>query len=326
MGSFANSLHVKTGDAERVAASLTELFAEAGWRPTQKTLALDDTWGGDGPLRGVQISAPRQGWVSILDTDLMGVHAAVRRLAKKLSTHAIFFLVDDSDAWSYLLVDPKGVVSEFESGEGTGDDEDFDGGDLVDATAAIAQLQELMRNGSMMQKFQEMQAQILAAAPPEVREAEVRIKRGQGSAADMRLYQAWVMKEMPKHQAQLRSAISGLLNLPRIAPETRAKQKSGRKQTKAERAAEKQRLDSLRPLFVAGVSDEQVQEVLDKRTTFAEDVLAEFLPLLGIADFYANLSYRYLRGVKDGELATHNIRFVHDLRFETSRPGRFSHS
>jgi hypothetical protein len=326
MGSFANSLHVKTGDAERVAASLIELSAEAGWRPTQKTLDLRDTWGGEGTVRGVQIAAPREGWVSILDTDLMGVHAAVPRLAKKLATHAIFFLVDDSDAWSYLLADPNGVVSEFESGQGAGGDDDYDGGDLVETSAAIAQLQELMRGGSMMHKFQEMQAQMLAAAPPEVREAEARIKRGQGSPADMQLYQAWVMKEMPKHQAQLRSAISGLFNLPRIAPETRAKQKSGRKQTKAERAAEKKRLESLRPLFAEGVSDEQVQEVLDKRTTFAEDVLAEFLPLLGIADFYANLSYRYLRGVKDGELAAHNIRFVHDLRFEMSRPGRFSYS
>jgi len=326
MGSFANSLHVKTSDAERVAATLTEVFAEAGWRPTQKKLELHDTWGGDGPVRGVQISAPREGWVSILDTDLMGVHAAVPTLAKKLATHAIFFLVDDSDAWSYLLADPKGVVSEFESGEGAGDDEDFDSGNLVETTAAIAKLQELTRDGSMLQKFQEMQAQMLATAPPEVREAEARIKRRQGSVADMQIYQAWVMMEMPKHQAQLRSAISGVFNLPRIAPETRAKQKPRRKQTKAERAAQKQRLDSLRPLFAAGVTDEQVQEVLDKRATFAEDVLAELLPLLGIADFYANLNYRYLRGVKDSELAAHNIRFVHDLRFETSRPGRFSHS
>jgi hypothetical protein len=324
MGSFANSLHVKTSDTERVATNLTELFAEAGWQPTQKKLELHETWGGEGPVRGVQISAPREGWVSILDTDLMGVHAAVPRLAKKLGTHAIFFLVDDSDAWSYLLADPKGVVSEFESGVGAGDEEDYDDSEMVESGAAIAQLQNLMRDGSMLQKFQDMQAQMLAAAPPEVREAEVRIKHGQGTTADMQVYQAWTMKEMPKHQAQLRSAISGLFNLPRIVPETRARQKAGRKQTKAERAVEKKRLDSLRPLFGAGASDEQVQEVLNKQATFAEDVLAEFLLLLDISEFYANLSYRYLRGAKDSELAAHNIQFVHDLRFETNRPRQFS--
>src|SRR5207247_9616105 len=112
MGSFANSLHVKTPDAERVAEGLRELFAEAGWRPTQKKLderSINDS------LRGVQISAPRGGWVSVLDTDLMGAHAAVPGLAKKLATHAIYFFVDDSDSWSYLLANAKGAASEFES-------------------------------------------------------------------------------------------------------------------------------------------------------------------------------------------------------------------
>jgi hypothetical protein len=45
-------------------------------------------------------------------------------------------------------------------------------------------------------------------------------------------------------------------------------------------------------------------------------VLAECVPLLGIADFYANLSYRYLNESTTGELAAHNIQFVHHLRFE----------
>src|SRR4051812_38334773 len=103
MGSFANSLHVKSSDTDRVATTLTELFAAAGWRPTQKILDERVGWGGQEALRGVQISAPRDGWVSVLDTDLMGAHTVVPRLAKKLATHAIFIFVDDSDSWSYLL-------------------------------------------------------------------------------------------------------------------------------------------------------------------------------------------------------------------------------
>jgi hypothetical protein len=325
MGSFANNLHLKLNDAERVAVGLRELLAEAGWRPTQKPVD-DRAIGSDrDTVRGVQISAPRDGWVSILDTDLMEAHAMVSRLAKKLRTHVIFFFVDDSDSWSYLVADPKGKVTEFNSDEHS-DDEDDEGGTLVEPSAALAQLQALTRDGSMMQKFQEMQAQMLAAAPPEIREARTRMERGQATPEDMQRYQAWAMAELPKHQMQFRSMISGLFNLPRIAPQTRSKKQRGRKHTKAERAAQKKRLDSLRPLFVEGVSDEQVQEVLDKQDLFAEDVLGEFLPLLGIADFYANLSYRYLSGLKSSELAEHNIRFVHDLRFEPSRPAQFANS
>ena len=325
MGSFANSLHVKTEDAERVAASLTELLAEAGWRPTQKTVDAR-TAGVEDSLRGVQISAPRDGWVSILDTDLMGAHAVVPRLAKKLATHAIFFFVDDSDSWSYLLADPKGKVSEFESDEGAEEDVDDDGGKIAEATAGIAQLQALMRDSSMLQKFKDMQAQMLASAPADVREAEARIESGQGTQEDMQRYQSWAMQELPKHQLQFRSMISGLFNLPGVAAKTSAKKKSGRKPTKAQRAAEKKRLDSLRPLFAPGITDQQVQDVLDKRDLFAENVLGEFLPLLGIADYYANLNYRYLGGARDEELAAHTIRFIHHLRFETSRPGQFAHS
>src|SRR5262245_8671974 len=113
MGSFASSLHVKANDAGRVADTLAELFTKSGWRPTQKIPDLDATWGIESSLRAVQISAPRQGWVSILDTDLMGAHSIAPQLATALTTHAIFFFVNDSDGWSYLLADSKGTVSEF---------------------------------------------------------------------------------------------------------------------------------------------------------------------------------------------------------------------
>ena len=73
----------------------------------------------------------------------------------------------------------------------------------------------------------------------------------------------------------------------------------------------------MRPLLAPGVTDEQVQDVFDKQAVFAEEVLAEFLPLLGIPDFYANLSCRYLEESGPEELADQGIRFLHDLRFES---------
>jgi len=175
-----------------------------------------------------------------------------------------------------------------------------------------------MRDGSIMKKIQEMQAKMLADAPQEVRDAEARIKSGQGTAADMRQYQTWAMSEMPKHMAEMKQALAGALNPLKAISAATTRKKKQRRSTKAERAAERERLDRLRPLLVDGVTDEMVQTVLDKRSTFAEDVLAEFLPLVGIADYYANLGYQYLDETRPAELAAQNIRFVESLGFERS--------
>src|SRR5262245_47771646 len=122
MGSFATSLHVKSNDADRVASTLSDILAEGGWTRTQQAPDLEADWPGPSALRAMQISAARDGWVSILDSDLMGSHALVLATAERLSTHAIFVFVNDSDGWSYLLADPQGAVSEFDSEENGGGD------------------------------------------------------------------------------------------------------------------------------------------------------------------------------------------------------------
>jgi hypothetical protein len=319
MGSFATSLHVKSNDANCVASTLAEILAGEGWRATQKTLDKNAQLGTPSDLRALQVSDSQGGWVSILDTDLMGAHSLAPAIAKKLATHAIFFFVNDSDSWSYLLANPKGTVSEFDSDESADDDEDY-GDDLVEAGPAIAQLNALMQDGSLMQKAQEMQQRMSAAAPAEIREAELRIKSGRGTPSDMLQYRTWAMQEMPKYMADLRSLMGGALDPFRLGSQSAPKKKPERKPNKAERAAQKKRLDQLRPLFAPGVTEDQVQDVLDKQAVFAEEILAEFLPPLGIAAFYTNLSYRYLTESSTQELASHNIRFTHHLRFKTDKP------
>ena len=316
MGSFANSLHVKSGDPNRVASKLTDILASSGWRPTAATPDKRTDWPGPSTLRGMHISAPHEGWVTVLDSDLGGAYSLVGELAQSLESHAICFLVNDSDSWSYRLSDPKGRISEFDSDEEA--DGDGDEGDLVEAGAMIGQLQSLMRDGSVLQRFQEMQARMSEAAPPEIKAAEARIKSGQGTAADMRQYQTWATGEMPKYMAEMRQMLAGALNPLKALSAAASTRKKQRKSTKAERAAARERLDRLRPILADGVTDEAVLEAFDKRATFAENVLAEFLPLVGIADYYANLGYQYLDEIRPAELAAHNIRFVQHLRFETS--------
>jgi hypothetical protein len=314
MGSFANSLHVKCGSDEQVADAIRKILADQGWRPTTKPLPDDGGFGISSPIRGLHVSAPTGGWVSILDSDLGGVHALTSALAARLETHAIFFLVNDSDAWSYLLAGPGGEVSEFDSMPEDGDDFDQESlAQLNQATNTAMRLQSLMRDPAQMQRMQQLGAEMLASAPPEIRALEAKMKSGQFNAADMQRYHAWSMEQMPKYLAQLDPSLGSLLGAGRPA----AWQKSQRKETKAQRAAQQKRLDELRPLFAPGVSDEQVQDVFDSQTVFAEELLAEFLPLLGIPDHYAYLSYRYLDETTPAELSAHGIRFLHDLRFES---------
>ena len=57
---------------------------------------------------------------------------------------------------------------------------------------------------------------------------------------------------------------------------------------------------------------------IDQSAVFAEEVLAEFMPLVNVAAYYANLSYGYLDESSAQELAEHGIHFDQHLRFETS--------
>jgi len=320
MGSFANSLHIKCDSESAVGESIAEIMRSEGWQPTEKLPSGDFATLSPSP-RGFQISAAAGGWVSILDSDIGGPQALGPALAKRLKTQAIFVYVNDSDSWGYILANSSGKTSEFDSAESAGGDfggdfgsGDFGSGDQVASGAAIQKVQALMQDGGLYQRMQEMQKQMLADAPPEIRAALERMQSGQGSAADMQQYQAWAMQQMPKYMEEVKSLLGGALG-PGPAPAAKPAKK--RRATKAQQKARQTRLDQLRPILAEGTSDEQLQEVFEKQTVFAEDVLAEFLPLVGIPALYATFSYAYFDEAATNDLAAHGIRFAHHLRFES---------
>jgi hypothetical protein len=155
-----------------------------------------------------------------------------------------------------------------------------------------------------------------ADAPPEVRAAQERMRSGRATPADMQQYQAWAMQEMPKYMADMKALLGGVLGIQ--APGARKaaeKPAASRKVNRAERAAQRERLAALRPLFARGTTDEQVEEVLEKRAVFAEEILAEFLPLVGLSADYAYAGYAYAQ--ESGQpLAAGGVPFAHDLRYE----------
>ena len=314
MGSFANSLHVMRSSDREVADAIRSVLADQGWQPTNKAMPDDARMGMSSPIRGLQVSAAARGWVSVLDSDLGSAQALTSALAQRLQTHAIFFLVNDSDAWTYSLAGPGGEVSEFDSMPEDGDDFDEESlAQLNEATNTALRLQSLMRDPAQMQRMQQLGAEMLASAPPEIRALDAKMRTGRFDAADMQKYHAWSREQMPQYLAQLDPSLGNLLGAARPS----GKKNRKRKQSKAQQAARKKRLEELRPLLAAGISDDQVLKLFDRQAVFAEELLAEFLPLLGIAGHYAYLSYHYLDESPPEELAAQGIRFVHDLRFES---------
>jgi len=311
MGSFANSLHVKSTRGDEVAQSISAILKSEGWQPTQK---LPDRRDLDSPLRALHVSAPAGGWVSVLDSDLPGAHSLTATLAKRLKTHAIFCFVNDSDSWSYLLVAPDGTLSEFDSAEGEDDGDDGDE-HMVQASVAIEKVQALMQDGGIQQRIQQIQQQMTADAPPEIRAAEERMRSGRATAADMQQYQTYAMQHMPKYMNEMKSLLAGIMGMS-AAP---AKKSSApHKLDRAQRAAQRERLAALRPILAAGVTDEQAEEVFKKRAVFAEEILAEFLPLIGLSADYAYASYVYSQEATGKPLAAGGDPFAHGLRFERS--------
>jgi hypothetical protein len=73
--------------------------------------------------------------------------------------------------------------------------------------------------------------------------------------------------------------------------------------------------DALKPLLVDGADAAQVASVLETRSTFAEDDLRRFLPLLGIAAEWADLSYRYCAQCTEPEIAQAGLTMATHLRF-----------
>jgi hypothetical protein len=313
MGSFANSLHVKADRSEMVAAAIHDILRDAEWRPTDQPPDPDAPLGMTNGRRGIQVSAPVNGWVGLLDSDVVGITELGATLAEKLSVHTILFLVNDSDSWGYGLVDPSGNVSEHFPDEAS---DDMDAEELGAMGDQLVNLQQMMQDGSFQQRMQEMTNQMLAAAPPEIRELESRMRTGQATPAEMQRYQAWAMQQFPKVQDQVRAMFGGALGVVGASPTT-GKSKPKAQPSRKEKNAARKRLAALRPLFAAGITDEQVQAALDQRAVFAEETLAAFLPLLGIPAHYAYLDYRSLDETTPEELAAHGIRFIHHLKFET---------
>ncbi|MCI0743690.1 MAG: hypothetical protein L0Y72_32060 [Gemmataceae bacterium] len=78
-------------------------------------------------------------------------------------------------------------------------------------------------------------------------------------------------------------------------------------------------VERLRSFLSPSAYEEQVRAILGEQGAFAEETLARFLPLVGVASVYAHLSYRYLDEFSKDELVKQGVRLVKHLRFQKRR-------
>jgi hypothetical protein len=316
MGSFANSLHVRSDNLKAVSDAVQAALRSEGFQPTDEELDADARWGMSASLRGIHISEPREGWVAVLENDPLSSVALAGDVSRRLATYAVQFFVNDSDSWHYQLFHRGQQIDAFDSSDEEGgayDEDELESAAASLAAGGLASVEEAIRG-----KAQEFEAMLTAGMPPDVREIHSRMQTGQVTPPEMQTYMQWMNAEMPKRMADIQRMVGeALRGLGARGPETGGKTQESR-QPYADDEELLTHVQRLQPLLVSGTPSDQVLEVLGRQAVFAEETLGEFLPLVGIAPVYAHLSYRYLEEFSESELASQSVRMAVHLKFRSA--------
>lgn len=292
MGSFANSLHVKCNDADDVVDSIRTLMSESGREPTDELPDEDSSWGLSTAIRAFHVSASHRGWVGVLDSNVMEFSSLAAELSRRLETQAVLFMVNDSDSWHYVLYRHGIQVDEFDSSGGAAGEYEW-GDDSPDIIP-------MFPTGGFEEQIQEMQQQLAHEMPDEIRDIQERINQGTVTPEELTRFGQWIEEQ----SQQMMDQVIPLSARPSPPKETLAPH-----------------VQKLRSILPPDVDDHQVLDLLGKQAVFAEETLAEFLQLVGIAPVFANLSYAYAQEYTMDDLASEGVKMVAHLCFTTSAGG-----
>ncbi|HEY7327353.1 MAG TPA: hypothetical protein VH592_06935 [Gemmataceae bacterium] len=306
MGSFATNVHVRSNYTSTVADTLRRLLIAEGYEITEEEPERGFPMAPPSQLRAIRVSTSGGGWVSLLDSEGLYAQNLPAVLSGELKTHAIQFFVNDSDSWHYQLFYGGQKIDAFDSSpDEEGFEDDDEGPATVENAGAARKADEVQR--FVKERTQQLEDQLLQGMPPHVREIREKMRTArQITLEELREYSAWLQTRMPSLMDQVREL--------RIE---RAKRLSSQPPT-AKTARFQRHLPHLRPLLKGDVKDSRVIEILSEETTFAEETLGKFLPLIGIAPFYANLSYPYVLEYTSADLARESIQLSEHLKFKRS--------
>ncbi|MDP7018724.1 MAG: hypothetical protein QGG36_23190 [Pirellulaceae bacterium] len=301
MGSFANSWHVKCEDPRDVVRAVEESLISDGFQSSAEEPDDDAMWGMPSPHRALHISDPHRGWIGVLDSDMLGSTALAAEVSQRLQTCCIHILVNDSDSWHYVLYRSGLQHDAFDSSGGAAFD--FPDDDLpLDAAPDVGQLRIFRESmDEIEQGMQDLHQQLDRGTPDDIVAIQNRVETGEATPEDYNRLAEWIQSQAADLTSQFDDLIGG-----------------GASQSEPTSTANAvQHFSKLTSILPDSVTDEQLGAILSRRAIFAEEVLGDFLELIGVQPFFANLSYRYLRESTEAELAEAAIRLFSHLKYKT---------
>lgn len=286
MGSFANSLHVRAADVATVVEAVRAVLDVGGYRFVSREAWRRRRHEGDYlEWRSVAVFRPCGGWVGVLDNGDLGELAAA--LSAHLQTDTLHIAVHDSDSWSYEIRRQGWVTDEFDSmGQ---DADDPDEGFL-----------------STIGAFRPPPPHWL---PPRMRHLLERLREGRAWFWERWWYYwlaFWFALQVVRGRAPMPEVPGAIgIDIPRLTP--------------LDEEALQRHVAAIREVFPE--ADAAALQALLPRCCFpAENLLVEFLGIIGLPTLYAFLSYSYQGDHDDSELAHAGIIREARLRFRVPAP------
>lgn len=341
MGSFANSIHVRSDDPAAVAGAIERIMEASDYESTEQTPDVEVAWGMSTRLRAFRVGEPKDGWVAVLDSNMMGTESMAGALSEELDTWAISVTVLDSDDWQWWLFQSGEMLDYFDTmsnrefdemlaeelfGDEMFDDDMFDE-DMLDEDMLDdwSGMDDFEQSGDLLDRIvalsTQMQDTMAEHMPEEIAEIQEKALYGDASPEEL----AQLTKWSDEHGSEMHNQMLGQMRelFPHMVADLERAQASEDAETtdtdnasdEADEQSAHDYADALRPLLVDGADGAHVAAVLETRSTFAEDDLARFLRLIGVAPTWANLSYRYYEQYTEEQLAEKDIAMTAHLTY-----------
>lgn len=306
MGSFANSVHVRCANDRTVLAAVVDIMLSAGYRVTGEPSVDADLSSYDPRLRAIRISAERNGWCGLLDSDFAAAIPLACELSRRLDTNALHVMVMGSSSWQYQLFGGGLQLDDFcSAGESGSESENITG--LANCTDILAEgvLQTLQQ--SYESRLRDLERKFEESMPSDILAVHRKVQDGTANQEEMKRYDKWGAAHSRQIMKGIDEALVGALPMP------------GAQHTIPKEDLQIH-IERLRQILLSSVSAERIFRILGKQSAYAENVLADFLELIGVQPLFASLSYQYVEDFCETDLVDQEIRLVEHLKFRKESP------
>jgi hypothetical protein len=308
MGGYASSLHVRSDDAQAVIAEIAKSFGAQGYR-----IADVDRKAFEKPESGctdrlLGVAGAENGWVGVLDSDLLGMLTLAQELSARLDTYAICVMVNGGSSWHYELFRGGRPLDGFDS-PGAPPLLKLDG--IPPEVLEMPDADELAKAiGELSEQVPGIVEMIESLLPPEMRQLHRRIVEGTATADDAERFAAWTRQLTEETVSDFGKPESPLpIGLTESAGNGKA----------ASKAALDVHIHHLRPLLGPKADANQIRQLLLEEAPCAQEPLADFLERIGINPFFAQLSLQDLPELTEAGLRREGIQLARSILFRKAQ-------